>query len=590
MIRSVVAGLTCLCVMVAACLLGCDSAKRPAKTNTASEAPRVEPASESAVQSADQAAGDADASDATPPSNRDGELTLADQLIERGQLDQAAALLRRLLVADPEDVEVLFMLANLDANQGNLAAAVDLLDAIPRDHPEAGIPSLGQSADWCMELGRYDEAEKRYREVLRRVPDAFPARRQLALLLNRQGRRHEAAAEVRELCKLGNVRQDELHSLIMLSHAMYDDPNATADNSQGVVYTPIGPGGVARKLFTDGKFGEAADALESMVDGGTAPAALVALYGRAVVESQDDQRFLRWLSSVDDDTREMADYWAAIGTYLISQRRFEEATHALLEAAERDPTDMNSFGRLGQTLLTLGDAEASQRWLDRWDEMNELVKANNRVSETNPPDPDRIAELIDWLDALNRPLEAVLWSSIADHLRGASEQKFAANNDRLKQLVAEDAGFASEQERLCDVDPQKYPLPSIEELKSNVVALSSPGKQRSDSPTPASFENVASKVGLNHAYQVAAQPQTEGFAIYQTYGGAVAVLDFDLDGRSDLYFAQGGSDPPAFQGPLSNQIVSRRAAKRYGRSQSGLHDARCDRSVARRRIIATRWG
>ena len=60
------------------------------------------------------------------------------------------------------------------------------------------------------------------------------------------------------------------------------------------------------------------------------------------------------------------------------------------------------------------------------------------------------------------------------------------------------------------------------------------------------FENVAEQVGLQHAYRIAREPQERGFSVYQSVGGAVAVLDFDCDGNPDLYFAQGAADPPHF--------------------------------------------
>lgn len=486
--------------------------------------------------------------------SRDRELQTAGQLIERGELAKAADKLRGLLITNPTDVEVLFTLATLEAARGDLVAGIELLDGIPPDHPEAGLPAIGQAADWCMEMGRYNDAETRYREVLNQAPNALIARRQLAFLLNRQGRRHEAAEQVRELCRSGNVRQDELHSLVMLSHAMWDDPNAENRNASAAVYRPIGSGGTARKLFTDGKFAEAADQLEDQLAGGAMPPAILALYGRCVVEAQDDQRFLRWLSMVNSQTRQMADYWAALGTYLISQRRFDEATRALLEAVDRDPTDMFSMGRLGQTLLTLGDAEASERWLDRWDDLNELVKANNRISETNPPSPEKVDELIELLEKLDRPLEGLMWKAIADQLRGISDQEQASNNARMKQLLADNSGFATQAVRLCGLDPRDYPAPDLTDLQSGSVAIVGPGRARADAPTVPRFENHAAPMGITHAFQVAAQPQTEGFAIYQTYGGAVAVLDYDLDGQCDLYFSQGGSDPPSFSGPSSNQM------------------------------------
>ena len=99
-----------------------------------------------------------------------------------------------MLVKNPTDVEVIFRLAMVTGNQGNLEAAIDLLAAIPPDHPQAGFPAVGQSADWCLQLGRYDEAEERYRRLLVDHPNAPEANRKLAFLLNRRGRRHEAAS------------------------------------------------------------------------------------------------------------------------------------------------------------------------------------------------------------------------------------------------------------------------------------------------------------------------------------------------------------------------------------------------------------
>ena len=69
---------------------------------------------------------------------------------------------------------------------------------------------------------------------------------ELALILNRRGRRHEAARYILRLCLQGNVKSDELHSLMHLSDAMYDDPGAAEEDQ---AYYPIGTSADARKLF-----------------------------------------------------------------------------------------------------------------------------------------------------------------------------------------------------------------------------------------------------------------------------------------------------------------------------------------------------
>ncbi|MEE2936345.1 MAG: CRTAC1 family protein, partial [Planctomycetota bacterium] len=69
---------------------------------------------------------------------------------------------------------------------------------------------------------------------------------------------------------------------------------------------------------------------------------------------------------------------------------------------------------------------------------------------------------------------------------------------------------------------------------------------------PAKFKNVADEVGLSHTYQVASQAVPYRFALYQSLGGGIAALDYDLDGVIDIHLAQGNGEPPSMVGELSN--------------------------------------
>ena len=78
---------------------------------------------------------------------REKALQAADRLLRAGQTQQGIAELQRVLLSDPTDAEVLFRMANAQATLGELAIAVELLEAIPEDHPQAGLAALGQAAD-----------------------------------------------------------------------------------------------------------------------------------------------------------------------------------------------------------------------------------------------------------------------------------------------------------------------------------------------------------------------------------------------------------------------------------------------------------
>lgn len=495
------------------------------------------------------------ASTATPDNGaggRDAQIARVLELVETGSFDQAAVTLRKLLVIDPTDAQALFLLANVEAARGNLDQAVETLRGIPEDHPEAGIPALGMAAELCLQLGRYDEAEQRYRRVIHFLPEAAIAHRQLAMLLNRQGRRHEAAEHLRELCKLGDVRQDELHALIVLSDAMASQPEEVAEG--GIDYRPIGASGKARQLFTERRYAEAAEVLRETVAAGGAPPAVVAFYGRAVAEAQDDQAFAWWLARTDPSVREFSEYWAALAAYLSANQQYEAATRALLEALDRDPTDFLSINRLPRMLELLGRDEEAKRWEQRWKENYDVLQANNRVSDSDAPNVDAIAELANLLFAIDRKLEAVMWKSLESHYRQLPPQAMNHWNAQRQQLVASDEGFPGQDARICKMRLDAFALPDLNRLSQQAKIEDIAKPWTASKPHPAAFANVAESIGLDHVFQPAAAPVESGFTMYQQAGGGVAVLDYDCDGNPDLYFAQGAADPPEFVSAHSNRL------------------------------------
>lgn len=489
-----------------------------------------------------------------PAYDRDQLLGDADAFASDGDFDKAAAAIQRVLVVNPDDVEALFQFANVQAAAGKLDQAVQLLDSIPSDHPEAGLPALGQSADWCMVLERFEEAERRYAEVLKRVPRAAVAHRQLAFLLNRQGRRHEAAEHIRQLCLLGDVRQDELHALMTVSHAMYNAPDEPRPTDGSRLYTPIGPSAIARKLYSDYKYAEAAEVLrESIVAGDQSPA-IVAFYGRILVEAQEEAQFLAWLAAVDDSVKEYSEYWSALGAYLLGKRRHEEAVRALAEALRRDPTDPMNVRRMNQTLLALGKEDEADKWQDHYVALSKIARASNRIGETTQPNPNDYTTIIEGLGDLNRPLEALTWELFEALSKKSPQETLQAIAGRRKPLVASGAAFPGDNENLYGLNLEAFPAPVFDLPKDATLASIPKPEPVTTIKTVPRMRNVAGDRGLAHTYYVATKPQSHAFAIYQSLGGGVAVIDYDLDGRPDLYLAQGAADPPKMVGVASNLL------------------------------------
>lgn len=519
------------------------------KQETAKEADSESP-SRAAATPAETVAADRD-----DVPDRATQLDRAIELQEREQHEDAAKILRRLIIRDPQDYTSVFHLANSQAALGNLEEAIDLLSGIPESDPDSGLPALGVSADWCLQLGRFDHAMDRYKKILEMAPGFQMARRRLAYLLNRQGRRHEANTLIRELCQAGDVTQDELFSLIVESDAMYDPPGERPA-SGARPYWPIGPLGEARHLFTNQQYAQAADLIRPSLQSGDATPAAIAFYGLTIAEGQLDEEFQPWLSFVNSETKSFPEYWSAIGIHLIRETKYEAAIGAFAEALRRDPSDHRSVRRMLHGFRSIKATESAEAFRKRFQTINGVVTSANRLAAEKNDGVELFLELADGLQKMGRRLEATLWRSLAAARTPQGGGELQRLNKTLQDLVAGNNAFPDEAERLCGVDFSDFLQPQFKSQNAPTMEhqVTKTDDARLESAAKARFRNVAGEIGLDFVYRVATIEQSKAFSIYQQLGGGVAVLDFDRDGWSDLYFAQGAADPPKFVAQQSDQL------------------------------------
>ena len=99
------------------------------------------------------------------------------------------------------------------------------------------------------------------------------------------------------------------------------------------------------------------------------------------------------------------------------------------------------------------------------------------------------------------------------------------------------------------------PLPEFSsELPLATAAAESVGASPPDRPAAAAFTDVTEDVGLQHQFQVAPKAIEKRFTMHQSFGGGVAVLDYDGNGFADLYFAQGAAEHPTYVATASDQL------------------------------------
>ncbi len=341
----------------------------------------------------------------TPPTTMPGAATEVEQLVEDATMaiesdnfDVADTLMRRAMVEAPNDPEINFLMGTVLAAQNRFAEAIHRLDRLAANQPEVVLPVLGQTAEWLELQGDWTEAERRYRAILAEVPEAAAAHRKLAFLLMRQGQRLEAAEHLHALCRLGDVEELELRSLLVGMIALPGDSGRDE-------LEPIGELGTARYEISQGNREAALATLRAATD---SPAAF-ALLGRIHAENSDAESLKTWFDEQAETVPSTADHWVAVGVYHAQTGKHGEAVESFREAVELDPTDKFALISLSQSLTKLGETAEALSLERRAQAVAQTQSLGAQMAIDPARDENTIATLAGLLEALERPFESLCW-------------------------------------------------------------------------------------------------------------------------------------------------------------------------------------
>jgi Flp pilus assembly protein TadD len=377
------------------------------------------------------------------------------QALDSGDTETALKRMRRLQSIAPLDHESTFLMARVLAERNRFAEAIWMLDELAEQVPDLALPVIGQTAEWMVFNGQWEEAEKRY-QTLREVADgplAMIVDRMLAQLFLRQGRRQEAADHLRSLCRFGDVNEGELRALLNIPHPL---PNESIDEAE---LQPIGAMGRARYQICQGNWQEAADELTASP---REHVGHVALLGRIHAQQQDFAALETWASEVPEDEKVAADHWVALASLQVHQEDFPAAVKSCCEAILRDQTDHEAYRLLSVCLEELGNSDQAKAVSTRADTIRRTQEIGNDMAGSQTPLPDQIVEVAKLLEELQRPFESLAWQAIQiiyQQSAGKIDQKAAMQelgqiNAQRMRLLQSEQPTATRQFILCGIDPQ----------------------------------------------------------------------------------------------------------------------------------------
>ena len=481
-------------------------------------------------------------------------------LIAQGDYEQADAVIRSMLSGDPGNASLLFMAARSAHDQGRLDEAIESLRLIPPGHAEAGFPAMGQTADWLLEADRLAEAEAAFDAMLKQYGDLVPVHRRLADVLNSQSRRVEAAEHINALIRLGDVTEKELLSLTTLSvpyhDELRDDAYSTVSNESPQRQTVnMRDLAAAKEKLVQGDLGSAKALVARLRQEFPQSAPVAALEGRVYEALQSDEELQRWRTTLPAGIRQEAEYWTAIGAWMLRSGKPEAAIRSFCEAIKLDATDRVAYQRLSEALAGVGEIESAERIAARKSLLDDAWQLALNVGLNRTTRIADMEALAEKLDLLGRPWEAVSWRMVLAHESGRLEEALPSLMQTRQTLAQSDAG-ATTPDLLCGIDPARWPLPeepgtSMESPANRVAGREIRLPSRKHSIV---MVDVAAAIGVHFRYHNNRELDPKRVRMSQVNGGGIAALDYDRDGWCDLYFCDAGGRPQDSNDSYPNQL------------------------------------
>ncbi len=433
--------------------------------------------------------------------------------------------------------------------------------AIPRDGSETAVVAAFSTAELQRDAGRLTEAEREYRDVLEHRPQNAAAHERLAFLLGVTGRRWESSAHLEFLLREGSATLEELVILGDLERPV-DQKSYLETCAKRFPHDDLVRLGLAALASFEGRSNAARDQLRDLVAGNPTLLAAQGLLGELLVDATDVE-FLRWHAALPAAADNDVGIWFARGLWARRHEHLRVAARCFWEAIRRAPTHRRASYQLGQVLVSLGEASAAEFSL-RAGQLFDLGQNLDNVVRSQGKDERTLQRVVALLEQMGRAWEAWAWADAA--LRQFPRSRWPRDiQARLAKVLREDSPLM--------LDPANLAL------KYNFSKL----------PGPARLAHLSCKgprgvvphgrfspirlvespdAGIDFAYFNGNDPTTLGARMFEQSGGGVAVLDFDLDGRPDLYFTQGlpwrqGDETPTVANDLTDCLYRNEGGKRF---------------------------
>ena len=495
--------------------------------------------------------------------------------LSRGNPELAEKSARRAVELSPRMASGWKLLAEALSRNNQLEQACDALEEYDRLRPDDGGQfAFRMGRDWMLRnrVGPASRALKLSEQADAHALESLKLQAQIAAVT---GHARETSRCLMELLKRGSIARGEL-LLVTSAAPSIDDPvrleairNADPDNPRPRLAEAL-------HELNQNHYEQAEQILLRITaahpDDVEAQGNLAELYAKFLPE-----KFLRWHAqlplAMQDDSR----IWLARGRWLSDTGRIEGAIRCLHEAIQREPEQLSATTLIGQLLKSVNETKLGSAFSERGHQLQRIVDFNVRMNE--PRASEFVLPMIEELEATGRLWEAWGWCLLPDQVAKRDRQAISEIKKRIEpQLNVWLPRSLPQSLPGVDFDWNRFPLPDWAEFETTDRGS---GPIATYPPSEIRFQDRAAEVGLDFRFANSYVP-SEGRKIFETMGAGVAVLDFDGDGWSDLYFPQGNSTATTTSEGPSDCLYRNQHGERYVNvtSSTGIHETSYSQGVA----------
>jgi tetratricopeptide (TPR) repeat protein len=493
--------------------------------------------------------------------SQESTLSQVNELLTEKKTEEAWLLIKPLLNASMPIEPVLFVAARIEASRGHLADAVELLERIPTDSPEAGLPALGQSAEWLADLGRLDEAVSKLNAVFDVTNDFPPAHRLLVRIYNAQGRRWRTRSHLRDLVRLGDFQRDELVMQVDFSEPFEEVELRQAARDADATSVGVRLGDARMDLYKN-RFESALSTLRELHDQYPADLEVWVWLGHTLVAIGDASQKTEWLASRPSGCELHPQYWINLGRWAESLDKNDFAAYAYSKAIELDAMSLTGHSRLAENLILLGHEDLASAMRDRAQALANVHTLTQEYLRESAEDnaPQRLSEMY---AGIGEDMLAVAWEMVALYKAQRAEESRKVFSEKMPDAVRDDQ-VASAQTIVATLPVDTWSHDIDSSLESLSVSDASETQLPESSPrSRMQMNDVAAERELSVSYDNGADMSRPGLLIFQGNGGGVGVIDYDRDGWTDLYFSEAGGVPLQDETNSVKQLQRSLAGERF---------------------------